>query len=213
VTLIDVPDGVERVTKRGVVANGVEYEVDLIVYASGLEVGHSSLWRIARFPIVGRDGVKLEEHWADGFRTMHGLMIHNLPNFFVMTVIGNGMGINYLWGNGKQAAHVAATVKACLGSRYLAIEPTLEAEDEWRQRVDDSHSPEHNPGFADLLLGLAECTPGYYNNEGKPDDRKGIFHNFYGFGVFAYTQALEEWRDGGMPGVVITRDSDAVPVA
>lgn len=213
VTLVDVPDGVERITENGVIANGVEYEVDLIVYASGLEVGHSSLFRIARFPIVGRGGATLEQHWADGFRTMHGLMVHSVPNFFVMTVIGNGMGINYLWGNGKQAAHIASVVNRCLDSEYLAIEPTIEAEDEWSKTVQASHSDENNPGFADLLRNLAACTPGYYNNEGNPDDKKGIFHNFYGWGIFAYTKALEDWREGGMPGVEITRDPDAVPAS
>ena len=31
--------GVERITEKGVVAGGVEYEVDCIIYASGFEVG------------------------------------------------------------------------------------------------------------------------------------------------------------------------------
>jgi cyclohexanone monooxygenase len=43
VTLVDVSEakGVERITKTGVVANGVEYPVDCIIYASGFEVGYS----------------------------------------------------------------------------------------------------------------------------------------------------------------------------
>jgi hypothetical protein len=117
------------------------------------------------------------------------------------------MGVNYLWGNGKQAAHIAQTIKRCQEREYVAIEPTAEAEDEWRAALDDSHSDAHNPVYADLLRNLAECTPGYYNNDGDGDDRKGIFHNFYGFGILAYTQALEDWRNGDveMAGMTLTR--------
>jgi cyclohexanone monooxygenase len=213
VTLVDCPDGVERITEKGLVANGVEYEVDLIIYGSGLEVAHSSLFKLTRFPVVGRGGVTLEEHWADGFRTLHGIMVHNLPNYFQMSVFGNGMGVNYLWGNGKQARHIAKTVRRCLDSDYLAIEATVEAEDEWRKALDDSHGDEHNPVYANLLRNLAECTPGYYNNDGNGDDRKGIWRNFYGFGILAYIETLEAWLEGEMPGVEITRGSEAVPVA
>src|SRR5438876_1114099 len=40
VTLVDTEGrGVERMTERGIVANGVEYEVDCIIYATGFEVG------------------------------------------------------------------------------------------------------------------------------------------------------------------------------
>ena len=55
VTLIDVSEakGVERITPKGVVANGVEYEVDCIIYATGFEIG--SFIRTARFEIYGRD--------------------------------------------------------------------------------------------------------------------------------------------------------------
>jgi cyclohexanone monooxygenase len=214
VTLVDCPDGVERITENGLVANGVEYEVDVIIYGSGLEVAHSSLFKLTRFPVVGRNGVTLEDHWADGFRTLHGIMVHNIPNYFQMTVIGNGMGVNYLWGNGKQAAHVAATIKRCLENDYLVVEPTLEAEDEWREALDVSHSDERNPLYAELLRNFAECTPGYYNNDGDPGDKKGIFRNFYGFGILAYTKVLEEWLEGDaeMPGVEIKRRAEEVSV-
>jgi cyclohexanone monooxygenase len=214
VTLVDTaPYGIERITEKGLVANGVEYEVDLIVYGTGLEVGHSSLFRVAGFPVVGRNGVRLTDHWADEFRTLHGMMVHHMPNYFQLTVIGNGLGVNYLYPNGKQGAHIAAVIKHCLDNDYLAVEPTREAEDEWRQMLDDSQSPEFNPLWANFLEGLAECTPGYNNSEGDASDRKGIFPNFYGFGALKFIELLREWREGDveLPGVEITR-RDAVPV-
>jgi cyclohexanone monooxygenase len=215
VTLVDTaPHGVEQITEKGLVANGVEYEVDLIIYGTGLEVGHSSLFRVAGFPVVGRDGVTLKERWADGFNTLHGMMVHKLPNYFQETVIGNGLGVNYLYPNGKQAAHIAWIIKHCLDNGYLAVEPTLDAEAEWRKTLDLSQSHEHNPLWANFLAGLAECTPGYNNSEGDATDRKGIFPNFYGFGALKYMEMLREWREGDveMPGLAITRDSGRVPV-
>ena len=40
VTLVDTEgQGVERITEHGIVANGVEYEIDCLIYATGFEVG------------------------------------------------------------------------------------------------------------------------------------------------------------------------------
>ena len=63
--------GVERITETGVVVQGVEYEVDCIIYASGFEVG-TEYTRRTGYDMTGRDGVKLSEYWADGMRTKHG---------------------------------------------------------------------------------------------------------------------------------------------
>ena len=65
--------GVERITEKGVVANGVEYEVDCIIFATGFEVG-TSYTRRAGFEIYGRNGQTLTEYWADGPRTCEFLL-------------------------------------------------------------------------------------------------------------------------------------------
>jgi cyclohexanone monooxygenase len=197
VTLVDCPQGVERITERGLVANGTEYEVDLIIYGSGYEVTHSSVFQIVRFPIVGRGGVTLDEHWTDSYRNVHGTMIHNLPNYFQLTVIGNGLGANYLYGSGKQAAHIAWTIARCLNTGIASLEATREAEDCWRATLDESHAASTNPRWASFQQVLAECTPGYLNNEGDPDDVKGLFANVYGGGLLGYFQILQDWRDAG----------------
>ena len=55
--------GVERITPAGVVAAGVEYPVDCIIYASGFEVGTEPTRRYG-FDLTGRDGVRLSEYWS-----------------------------------------------------------------------------------------------------------------------------------------------------
>ncbi len=105
VELIDVSDakGVERISARGVVANGKEYEVDCIVYASGFEITSSYLRRIG-IPIYGINGESIYTHWDKGMRTMHGLMSHGFPNLFLCGgLFVFQLGANYCYGVDVQA--------------------------------------------------------------------------------------------------------------
>ena len=64
VTLVDTAGkGVERVDETGLWVGGVHYAVDCIVFATGFEVG-TGYTRRAGYEIVGRDGVKLSDHWG-----------------------------------------------------------------------------------------------------------------------------------------------------
>jgi cation diffusion facilitator CzcD-associated flavoprotein CzcO len=58
--------GVDRITKKGLVCDGVEYEVDCIIFATGFEVAPPTPG--ARAEIYGRDGKTLTEHWANGLK-------------------------------------------------------------------------------------------------------------------------------------------------
>ena len=80
-TLVDVSasKGVERLTEKGIVANGVEYEVDCIIFASGFEISTEISRRYAIDAIEGRDGLSLYDHWADGYKTLHGMTSRGFP--------------------------------------------------------------------------------------------------------------------------------------
>ncbi len=56
--------GIERITEKGIVANGVEYELDCIIFASGFEVG-TPLERRAGYEVYGRGGVALSQKWKE----------------------------------------------------------------------------------------------------------------------------------------------------
>ena len=108
--LIDTDgQGVERITEKGVVVGGNEYEVDCIIYASGFEVG-TEFTRRAGFDLKGRDGVKLSEAWADGMRTKHGIHVHGFPNlFFVQPTQGANL-ISNVPHNLTEAGKTIATI-------------------------------------------------------------------------------------------------------
>ncbi|MGH6956316.1 MAG: flavin-containing monooxygenase, partial [Caulobacteraceae bacterium] len=195
VTLVDTDGrGVERITEKGLVVGGVEYEVDCIVFATGFEVG-TSYTRRAGFDVRGRGGKTLSEHWAKGLRTLHGAMSHGFPNCFHMGVNQSTLTPNFPHLLDEQARHMAHVIGEARLRQATAIEPTAEAEAGWVQTIVDT---------ARLNLEFRQaCTPGYYNGEGKAGSADGLFAGLYGPGPVKFFELLEAWREGGMEGLEI----------
>jgi cation diffusion facilitator CzcD-associated flavoprotein CzcO len=198
VTLIDTDGkGVERITRTGVVVNGTEHEVDCIIYASGFEVGTEFSRRAGNDPI-GQGGRRLSDHWADGMRTFHGMQVQGFPNLF-LTQLGHGPNLvsNVPHNFTEISRTVAAVVAYATSAGHDVVEVTPEAEDAWMTTISDSAM-----GALGSALGSADCTPGYYNNEGQPgagfagEIAKG--HPGGPTGFFAH---LRRWCDSGFDGL------------
>jgi cation diffusion facilitator CzcD-associated flavoprotein CzcO len=180
--------GVERITETGVVAGGREYEVDCIVYASGFEVGTDYTSRVG-YDMVGRGGVKLSEHWADGMRTLHGIHVHGFPNaFLVQAVQGGALISNYPHNLTESGRTIAAVVSHALAHGHSEVEVTQQAEDDWIELLLSG------PG---RMLGSQDCTPGYYNNEGQDPGPNARLLVGYPQGALAFFRHLDEWRSSG----------------
>ena len=80
-------------------------------------------------------------------------------------------------------------INQCLEGNHKIVEASQEAEDEWVQTI--VSLARMNEKF------LADCTPGYYNNEGRPSERSLQDAN-YGAGSPAFFKLLEEWRAEGL---------------
>jgi len=188
VTLVDTNGGgVERLTEGGVVANGIEYPVDCLIYATGFEVG-TGYTRRSGFELFGRNGRTLSEKWSKGVRTFHGFHVAGFPNCFVVSNAQSGFTANFPHMLAEQAKHVAHIVKHCTDAQIRVVEASGEAEEEWVQTI---------KSLAILRRGfLEECTPGYYNNEGKPAERSEQ-DGWYGAGPIAFVKVLEDWRAEG----------------
>jgi cyclohexanone monooxygenase len=185
--------GVEALTERGVVANGKEYELDCLIFATGFEVG-TSYTRRAGYDIVGRGGVTLSEHWSDGLRTLHGLTTHGFPNCFFLGFTQTGITISVPQALNEQARHVVHMVTEARARGAKVLEPTVEGE----------------ANYVDEVKSLArigarfymECTPGYYNSEGASGNKGGFFSDMYGAGPLRFFDLLREWRtDGQLEGL------------
>ncbi len=188
VHLIDTDGrGVERITPAGVIARGVEYSVDCIIYASGFEVGTEPTRR-SGFDMTGRDGVRLSDYWSAGMRSLHGVHVHNFPNVFLVQL---GQGANFLPNVPHNLIDSAKTVAAVVGyavrGGFHVVEPTTEAVEAWIKQL----AP--NPVMTSFL---AQCTPGYYNNEGHQPGPHSLFGG-YSRGAAAYFRYIEQWRDSG----------------
>jgi cyclohexanone monooxygenase len=189
VTLVDVSEakGVERITEKGVVANGVEYEVDCIIYASGFEISTAFKRRIG-FEINGRDGLSLYDYYKDGFRTLHGHSSRNFPNWFYIGVGQNGLSVNMTAMFDDQARHIAYIIAEAKKRGVVAVEPTAEAEEAWVETI---------RGLAVLNRDFQNaCTPGYYNNEGG-ERSGGLNGQTYTPGINKFNELLASWREQG----------------
>ena len=181
--------GVERITETGVVVAGVEYPVDCIIYASGFEVG-TEYTRRTGFDLTGVGGLKLSEAWADGMRSLHGLHVRGFPNaFFVQPTQGANLISNVphnLTDSGRTIATVVAEAKRRGATR---VEVTQEAQDAWIALL--------LTGPGRMMMGSADCTPGYYNNEGQPMGPGAKYNVGYPAGASAYFRYIDGWRKSG----------------
>src|SRR5581483_6469978 len=84
VLLIDAStDGpIEEITEKGIRAGGKEYEVDIIVFATGFDALTGPLKALN---LKGRGGRRLDAEWKEGPRTYLGVSVAGFPNLFTIT--------------------------------------------------------------------------------------------------------------------------------
>jgi cation diffusion facilitator CzcD-associated flavoprotein CzcO len=181
--------GVERIDATGVWVGDTHYDLDCIIYASGFEVG-TEYARRSGFDVVGRDGERLSEHWADGMQTLHGIHVHGFPNLFVIGISQAANLVSNVPHNFVEAGRtIAAVVAQAESTGAVEVEVTEEAEKEWITLL------EGNPMS---FLGNPDCTPGYYNNEGGDVGRRERLNmSGYPGGPVAYFQYIDAWRNAG----------------
>jgi cation diffusion facilitator CzcD-associated flavoprotein CzcO len=189
VTLVDTMGrGVDRITEKGLVFDGVEYEVDCIIFATGFEVG-TAYTRRAGFEVYGRGGKALSENWANGLKTLHGFCSVGFPNCFHMGLTQNALTANFPHMLEEQSRHIAELIRHAKSQEARCIEPTAEAEAEWVATIKEKAM--NNQDF------LEACTPGYYNNEGKPEKGFGLAGELYGGGPVEFHDLIRKWREAG----------------
>lgn len=82
-------DGIQEVTAGGVVdKNGVEREVDAIIFGTGFKAQDP----IPHGMIFGRGNRDLLDAWRDGAEAYKGTTVHGFPNFFMLVGPNTGLG-------------------------------------------------------------------------------------------------------------------------
>ncbi len=189
VTLVDTAGrGVERITERGVVVAGHEYELDCLIFATGFEVS-SDYSKRSGFDMRGVDGLTLTEKWSAGLATLHGMHSRRFPNCFVVSQAQSGMSPNFPHMLNEQAKHLAHIVAYSVQHGVRTVEASEAAEHAWVQTI--VKMGEGRRQF------LENCTPGYYNNEGRGMSEIAARGFPYGAGPVAFIELLNKWREEG----------------
>jgi cation diffusion facilitator CzcD-associated flavoprotein CzcO len=203
VHLLDVSEtrGLEGLTKNGILYKGEEIPVDCVIFASGYEVTSELKRRWGLACVDGRDGRSLYDHWADGYRTLHGTMASGFPNLFFMGLIQGGLNVSLPLVFEQQGEHIAWLIRETMARGAAALEPSAKAEAQWVHDVKAS-----GPDMAPIVR---ECTPGYYNNEGEEQVR-WYLGDSWGPGWQPWLDLIDDWKaQGTLPGMILRADAEA----
>jgi cation diffusion facilitator CzcD-associated flavoprotein CzcO len=191
--------GVREMSEAGPIVDGVEYPLDLLVFASGFEVTTRFVDRLG-FDPVGRGGVRLSERWHDGTHSLHGILTAEFPNFMVVSFVQAGFGLNFVHFLTESTAHITWLIDHCLAEGIASIEATVEAEDEWLTILWNASGP--------LARYNRSCTPSYGNSEGEKSMLAARAAVFPG-SLMDYAAHLEAWREeGSLAGCRVVRTGE-----
>ncbi len=143
VLLVDVREApIERITPKGVKTTDAEYELDVIIYATGYDAVTGSLTRI---DIHGEGGQTIKDKFAEGPRSYMGISSAGFPNLFTINAASVG---NFV----RAAEPLVEWVSDCISyvreNEFMRISATPQAEEEWTKHV--------NEGGANTLRTLAD---------------------------------------------------------
>jgi cation diffusion facilitator CzcD-associated flavoprotein CzcO len=163
--------GITQITPKGPEFEGKEYELDLLIYATGFEVQQTGIYN----DIVGAGGVNLQDKYSQGIRTLLGIHTAGFPNLFIMGGYQASFQFNLTEMLQTQGDHIAACINYVRSSGHHALDVSDEAEEWWVQNV-IAHRGKTSRS--------EECTPGYYNFEGNEQRRQdgnynGGFRQYY----------------------------------
>ena len=175
VLLVDLRQApIKRITPKGVKTTDAEYELDVIIFATGYDAITGSLTRI---DIRGEGGQTIKDKFAQGPRTYMGIQSAGFPNLFTINQAGGS-------GNYPRAAEwIVEWVSECLGymrdNGFTRISAKPEAEEAWVEFVDkgtagslrtkaNSWSIGANiPGKARVVLSTTPDSPPVYRDKCK----------------------------------------------
>jgi cyclohexanone monooxygenase len=173
VHLVDTaPLGVRRINERGVVHDGVEYPLDVLIYATGFQWMATSTFNM----VVGREGRTLREKWDEGgTRTFLGLHTHGFPNLFIVTgPQGGGGTFNFTDAIDAHTDYVVWMLETMRERGAASVDVSSDAEEAYAEHC----------RLADVATApLRDCLS-YYNGHGDAEPGSlayyggGAWHKF-----------------------------------
>ena len=173
VTLVDTaPTGVSHINERGVVHNGIEYPVDVLIYATGFQWMGAGSFNM----IVGKDGRSLRGKWGEeGVKTFLGLHSNGFPNLYILSGPQSGGGqFNFTRTMEGQTDYVVWLMQTMRERGAKFVDVSKEAESAYAEHCRD----------ADIASRpLRDCLS-YYNGDGAAEP-----------GSLAYYGGPRKWHE------------------
>jgi cyclohexanone monooxygenase len=176
---------IEEITPSGIRTRDREYDLDIIVFATGFDAITGALLKM---DIRGKKGTRLADRWANGPLTYLGIMSAGFPNLFMIT----GPNSPALFSNVVVSIeqHVE-WIRDCLDymkkNHMVQIEADPEAEIQWVEHVKELADHSLFPRADSYYMGA--------NIPGKPR----VF-TLYAGGVAAYRKKCDEIVANGYEG-------------
>lgn len=187
VTLVDVKKSpIERVVPSGIRTASGDYELDVLVFATGFDAMTGAMKNINP---TGRNGVRLMDVWHAGPHTYLGLSVAGFPNMFILAGPGSpSVFSNMVTSIEQHVEWVAACVSHMQSAGHSTIEATVEAQEKWTEHVAE---------LASKTLYADSRNTWFYgaNIPGKPQ----VFMPYLG-GVGQYHKRITEVAAAGYEG-------------
>jgi len=127
--------GIEEITENGIRAGGKEYELDIIVFATGFDAMTGPLKALN---LKGRGGRTLDEQWADGPHSYLGISVAGLPNLFTITGPHSPSVLSNMPVSIEQHVDwITDCIDNMRKTGKTTIEPTPRAQDQWVAHVNE----------------------------------------------------------------------------
>ena len=166
VLLVDVREApIERITPNGIKTTDAEYELDVIIFATGYDAVTGSLNRI---DIYGEGGQTLKGKFSEGPRTYMGISSAGFPNLFTINAASVG---NFVRACEPLVDWVSEAICYVRENEFTRISATPESEAEWmahvaeagakilRTQADSWFVGANIPGKARVLLTSPDTAP------------------------------------------------------
>ena len=184
---------IERFTEKGLVVGGKEYELDVIISASGFDALTGALTVL---DIRGENGLTIKDAWADGPHTFLGVGVEGFPNMLMIGGPGSPSVLtNVVMTNEMQVRWIADMLTYVRENRIVEFGVNHEEQEKWTQHV------------ADLVRGSAlEEADSWYTGANVPGKHRGVLA--YTGGIVAYFGACNEVAEQGYRGFSMVPAAD-----
>lgn len=192
VTLVDLRrNPIRTITPAGISTSTQDYDLDVIIYATGFDAMTGALTRI---DVRGRDGVLLRDVWAEqGPVSYLGLAVTGFPNLF--TVQGPGSpsaATNFVTALEQHVEWIGDCIAYLMANGHRTIEATPEAQREWI---------EHTTSLVAATVLVHPSCNSWYNGANVPGKKR--MYMGYTAGIPEYRRRCDEIADAGYAGFLL----------